>query len=74
MIPVRRLIDLRIANDPLAELPPVLRALRADPEDGDVVFLISSVFINKGRNLGPAPRSPLATVEENNRSRRSREH
>jgi hypothetical protein len=63
---VRRLVDLRVANEPLAQLPAVFGRLRADAEDGDVVFLVSSVLIDKGRNLGPAPRSPLTAVEEDN--------
>jgi hypothetical protein len=71
---VRRLVDLRVANEPLAELPAVFGRLRADPEDGDIVFLISSVFVDKGRNLGPAPRSPLTAVEKDNRSRRLFQH
>ena len=66
VILVRRLIDLSVANDPLAQLPAVFSGLRADPENRDVVFLVSSVLINKGRNLGPAPRSPLTAVKENN--------
>lgn len=74
MIPVRRLVDLRVANEPLAQLPAVFGGLRADPEDGDVVFLVSSVLINKGRNLGPTPRSPLTAVEKNNGGWRSRQH
>jgi hypothetical protein len=74
VILVRRLVDLRVANDPLAKLPAVFGRLRADPENGDVVFPVPSVFINKGRNLGPAPRSPLAAVEKDNRSRRFHQH
>ncbi len=68
---VRRLVDLRVANDPLAELPAVFGALRADPEDSDLIFFVSSVLVDKGRNLGPAPRSPLAAVEKDNRCGRS---
>jgi hypothetical protein len=71
---MRRLVDLRVANDPLAELPAVFRRLRADPEDGDIVFLIPSVLVDKGRNLGPAPRSPLTAVEKDNRGRRLFQH
>jgi hypothetical protein len=74
VILVRRLVDLRVADKPLAQLPAVFGRLRADPENGDVVFLVSSVFINKGRNLGPAPRSPLTAVEKDNRSRRFPQH
>jgi hypothetical protein len=74
MVPVRRLVDLRITNDTLAQLPAVLGGLRADPEDGDVVFLVSSILINKGRNLGPTPRSPLTAIEKNNGGWRSLEH
>jgi hypothetical protein len=66
VILVSRLIELSIADDPLAQLPPVLGRLRTDSENGDVVFLIPSVLVNKGRNLGPAPGSPLAAVKENN--------
>jgi hypothetical protein len=66
VILVRRLVDLRIANEPLAQLPAVVGGLRADSEDGDVVFLISAVLVDKGRNLGPTPWSPLTAVEKNN--------
>jgi len=71
---VRRLVDLRVANEPLSELPAVFGRLRADPENGDIVLLIPSVFVDKGRNLGPAPRSPLTSVEKDNRGRRSFQH
>lgn len=71
MIAVCRLVDLRVANDPLAQLPAIFGGLWTDPEDGDLVFLVSSVLINKGRNLGPTPRSPLTTVEKHNRGWRS---
>jgi hypothetical protein len=74
MVAVRRLVDLRITNDPLAELPAVVGGLGADAEDGDVVFLVSSILIDKGRNLGPTPRSPLAAVEKHNGGRRLLEH
>ncbi len=67
---MRRPVDLRVANNPLSELPAVLGRLRADAEDGDVVFPISSVFVDKGRNLGKAPRSPLTAVEKDNRGGR----
>ena len=70
MILVSRLVDQRVANDPLAELPAVFRRLRADPVDGDVIFLVPAVFVDKGRNLGPAPGSPLPAVEKDNRGRR----
>ena len=66
---VRRLIDLRVANEPFAELPAVLGSLRTDAEDRNVVFLVPTVLIDKGRNLGPAPRSPLTAVEKDNRGR-----
>jgi len=68
VILVRCLVDLRVANEPLAQLPAVVGRLRADPEDGDVVFLVSSVLIDKGRNLGTTPRSPLAAVDKNGSS------
>ena len=61
--PVSRLVDLRVANNPLAELAAVFRRLGADPENGDVIFLVSAVFIDKGRNLGPTPWSPLPAIE-----------
>jgi hypothetical protein len=59
------LIELGIANDSLAELPAVFRRLRANSEDGDVVFSESFVLVDKGRDLGPTPGSPLPPVEEN---------
>ena len=67
---VSRLVDLCVTNNPLAQLPAIFSRLGADPVDGDVIFLVSAVFIDKGRNLGPTPRSPLPAVEKNNRSRR----
>lgn len=70
VILVSCLVDSCVTNNPLAELPAVFSRLGADPVDGDVIFPVSAVFIDKGRNLGPAPRSPLPAVEENNRSRR----
>ncbi len=74
VILVRCLVDLRVANNPVAELPAVFSRLRADPEDGDIVFLVPSVLIDKGRNLGPTPRSPLTAVEKDNRRRRLFQH
>jgi hypothetical protein len=67
---VSDLIELGIANNPFAELPAIFRRLRANPEDGDVVFSESFVLIDKGRDLGPTPRSPLSPVEENDGGRR----
>jgi len=64
---VGRLVDLRIADDPLPQLPAMLGRLRADTENGDIMFLVSSVFVDKGRNLGPTPGSPLPAVKENDR-------
>jgi len=64
------LVELGIANDALAELPAVFRRLRANPEDGDVVRSESFVLVDKGRDLGPTPGSPLPPIEENNRGRR----
>jgi hypothetical protein len=74
VIPVGRLIDLRIADDSLAQLPAMLGRLWTDTEDGRVVFLISPIFIDKGRNLGPTPGSPLTTVKENDRRWRLCQH
>ncbi len=74
VILVRRLVDLRVANDSVAELAAVFGRLRADPEDGDAVFLVPSILIDKGRNLGPAPRSPLTAVKKDNRGRRLFQH
>jgi hypothetical protein len=70
VILVRRLIELRVANQPLAELPAVLGGLRTDAENRDVILFIPAVFIDKGRNLRPAPGSPLAPIEKYNRRRR----
>jgi hypothetical protein len=65
VILVGRLVNLRITDDPLSQLPAMLGRLRTDPENGRVTFLVSPVFVDKGRNLGPTPRSPLTTVKEN---------
>lgn len=67
MILVSRLINLGVADDSLPQLPTVLCRLRADSKNGNVVFLISSVFVDEGRNLGPAPGSPLSPIKEDNR-------
>ena len=63
------LIELGVANDSLTELPAVFRRLRANSEDGDVVFSESFVFVDKGRDLGPTPGSPLPAVKENDGGR-----
>lgn len=70
MVFVGSLIDLCVTNQPFAELPAVFGCLGADPKDRDVILLVSTVLINKGRNLGPAPRSPLAAVKKHDRGRR----
>ena len=59
------LIELGIANDSITKLPAVCRRLRANAENGDVVFSESFVFVDKGRDLGPTPGSPLPAVKEN---------
>lgn len=74
MILVGRLVDLRIADDPLPQLPAMRGRLWTDPENGDIVFLVSPIFVDKGRNLGPTPRSPLPTVKENDGRRRLCQH
>ena len=58
-------IFLTVASDPLSQLSPLFRRLDADAEDLDLFGDISFRFINEGRNLGPAPGSPPATVEKN---------
>ena len=68
------LVELGIANNSLAELPAVFRRLRANAEDGDVVLSESLVLVDKGRDLGPTPGSPLSPVEENDGGRRLLEH
>ncbi len=64
-----RLVELGILDGPLPELPPMLCGLGAGPDDCNTELSEPFVFINKGRNLGPAPRSPLAAVEKNHRGR-----
>lgn len=64
------LVELGVANNSLAQLAAVFRRLRADPEDGDIVLSESLVLVDKGRDLGPTPRSPLPTIEENDGGRR----
>jgi hypothetical protein len=61
------LVKLGIPNYPLTELPSVLRWLWADAEDSHIVLPKSFNLIDKGRYLRPAPGSPLATVEKDDR-------
>lgn len=70
VILVSHLVELCVANNPLAQLPAVLSRLGADSVNGDVILLVSAVLIDEGLNLGPTPRSPLTAVEKNDRSRR----
>lgn len=64
------LVELGVANNSLAQLPAIFRRLRANPEDGGVVLSESFVLVDKGRDLGPTPRSPLPPIEENDGGRR----
>ncbi len=61
------LVKLGIPNHPLTELPSVLYWLWADAEDSYTVLPIPFNLIDKGRYLRPAPGSPLATVEKDDR-------
>lgn len=61
---VRRLIQTGVTEGAVPKLFAMVRTLGANPDDGHVVFAISLVLVNKGRNLGPAPGSPLTTIEE----------
>jgi hypothetical protein len=65
-----RPVLLAVARDALKKLLAFLRRLDADAQDMYFPFEISFPFINKGRHLGPAPRSPPATVEKYHRRRR----
>ena len=68
------LVELGVANNSLAQLPAIFRRLRANPEDGDVVLSESFVLVDKGRDLGPTPRSPLPPIEKNDGGRRFLEY
>jgi hypothetical protein len=59
-----RAIFLAVAGDALAQLAPFFRRLDANAEDLDFLRHISLGFVNKGRHLGPAPRSPTAAIKK----------
>ena len=59
-----RTVFLAVTRYPLSQLSSLFRRLDADAEDLDLFGNVSFRFINEGRNLGPAPGSPAATVEK----------
>ena len=69
MVLMGRLIHLSIVNGSPTELLSMICGLWTDAEDGHVIFPVSFVLVDKGRNLGSTPWSPLATVEKDDRCR-----
>src|SRR2546422_1043426 len=61
---------LAIPGNPIAELAPFVSGLDAHAEDLNLIRNVSFGLVNEGRHLGPAPRSPTATIKEYD-SRRS---
>ena len=61
---------LAIQGNPIAELAPFFSGLDAHAEDLNLIRNVSFALVNEGRHLGPAPRSPTATIKEYD-SRRS---
>ena len=59
-----RTIFLTVTGDSLAEFFAVFGGFDADPENLDFLGNVSLGFINEGRRLGPAPRSPAAAVKK----------
>ena len=65
-----RLVLLAIQRHALEQFLALFRRFNADAENLHFSFQVSFPFVNKGRHLGPAPRSPAATLEANHRGRR----
>jgi len=59
-----RPVFLAIASHALEKFLALFRRLNANAEDLNFSFEISFPLVNKGRHLGPAPRSPAATIEK----------
>ena len=68
-----RPIFLTIARDAVAQLASLFSGLDAHAKNLDLFGNIPFGFIDKGRHLGPAPRSPAAAVKEDHGRRRSSE-
>ena len=69
-----RPVLLAIARHAVEKFSAFFRRFNADAEDLNFSFEIALPLVDKGRHLGPAPRSPAAAVKENYRRRRLREH
>ncbi len=69
-----RPVFLAIAGDALAQFASLFGGLDTHTENLDLLGNVSLGFIDKGRHLGPAPRSPAAAVKEDDGRRRSSEH
>ena len=68
-----RTVLLTVARHTLEKFLSFVRRVDANADDLHVAFQISFPLVDKGRHLGPAPRSPTATIEKNNRGRRRAE-
>ena len=67
-------VFLAVTGDALKKFLADFGRLDADAEDLNFTFEIAFPLVNKGRHLGPAPRSPTAAVKEHDRCRRVREN
>lgn len=68
-----RPVFLAVARDALAQFATFFGGLDAHTKNLDLFGNIPFGFIDKGRHLGPAPRSPAAAVKEDDGRRRSSE-
>ncbi len=69
-----RPVFLAVARDALAQSAAFFGGLDAHAKNLDLFGNIPFGFVDKGRHLGPAPRSPAAAVKENHGRRRLSEH
>jgi hypothetical protein len=69
-----RAIFLAVASDALTKFSAFFGRFDADAENLNFLGNVSLGFINEGRHLGPAPRSPTTAVKKHHRCRRFREH
>ena len=60
-----RAVFLAVAGNPIDKFLTLFRRFDTDTEDLHFPFHVTLGFIDKGRHLGPAPRSPTAAIEKN---------
>jgi hypothetical protein len=62
-----RMVLLAISDDAIEKSLSFFRRLDADAEDLYLSCQISFPLVHEGRHLGPAPGSPTAAIEKNDR-------